>query len=134
MEDIQKQQPGPEAKKDSVKDSKQNQTAGNTQEKDWLEQLLGTTEQDGIKSIYKLLTHPLALVAVLTFVLLWLLKQKKTDSGISKENEELKEELAFVKKKYKKLKRRVDNITEETSASTTENPGKPRKRPLVLID
>jgi hypothetical protein len=134
MEDSQKQQPGPEAKKDTVKESKQNQNAGNTPDKDWLNQLMGTTEQDGIKNIYKLLTHPLALVAVLVFVLLWSLKEKKTDSGISKENEELKEELAFMKKKYKKLKKRVDNITEETRDSIIEHPGKPMKRPLVLVD
>ena len=133
MENTQKQQPGPETKKDTVKDKKQNQNAGNTQDKDWLNQLMGTTEQDGIKNIYKLLTHPLALVAVLVFVLLWSRKEKKTDSGISKENEELKEELAFIKKKYKKLKRRLDN-TDETSDSTIENPGKSMKRPLVLVD
>lgn len=134
MENTQRQQPVPEAKKDSVKDRQQNQTDGNTQGKDWLNQLMGTTEQDGIKNIYKLLTHPLALVAVLVFVLLWSLKEKKTDSGISKENEELKEELAFMKKKYKKLEKRVDNITEETRDSTVEHPGKSMKRPLVLVD
>ena len=134
MEDSQKQQPVPEAKKDSVKESKQNKTAGNTQEKNWLEQLLGTTEQDGIKNIYKLLTHPLALVTVLVFVLLWSLKQKNKGSGISMENEELKGELAFMKKKYKKLKKRLNNITEEARDSTTEKPGKPVKRPLVLVN
>jgi membrane protein insertase Oxa1/YidC/SpoIIIJ len=130
MDDTQIQQPRPEAKKDTVKESKQNQTAGNTQEKDWWEQLLGTTEQDGIKNIYKLITHPLALVTVLVFMLFWSLKQKKTDSGISKENEELKGELAFMKKKYKKLKK----CMQETSDTTTENPDKPIKRPLVLVD
>jgi uncharacterized protein YhaN len=133
MEDNQKQQRVPEAKKDTVKESKQNQPAGNAQEKDWLEQLLGTTEQDGIKNIYKFLTHPMALVAVLVFILLWSLKEKKTNSGFSKENEELKEELAFMKKKYKKLKKRVDNITEETRDSTIEPSGKSMKRPLVVV-
>ena len=133
MENTQKQKPGPETKKDTVNDSKQNQNACNTQDKDWLNQLIGTTEQDGIKNIYKLLTHPLALVAVLVFVLLWSLKEKKTDSGISKENEELKKELTFIKKKYKKLKRRLNN-TDETRDSTIEHPGKYMKRPLVLID
>lgn len=134
MEDTQKQQPGPEAKKDTVKDSKQSHTAGNIPEKDWWEQLLGTTEQDGVKNIYNLLTHPLALVTMVVFVLYWLLKQKKMDSGISKENDELKGELAFMKKKYKKLKKRLDNITDETSDAATENPDKPAKRPLVLLD
>ncbi len=134
MENTQKRQPEPETKKDTVKDNKQNQNAGNTQDKDLLNQLMGTTEQDGIKNIYKLLTHPLALVAVLVFVLLWSLKEKKTDRGISKENEELKEELAFMKKKYKKLKKRMDDITDETSEINTENPDKPVKRLLVLVD
>ena len=134
MEDTGKQQPGPEAKKDNVKDGKQTQPAGNTQEKDWWEQLLGTTEQDGIKGIYKLITHPLALIAVLVFVIVWSLKQKKTDSGISKENEELKGELAAMKKKYKKLKNRLDKISEETDNPTAENFDKPVKRPLALIE
>jgi len=134
MEDTGKQQTGPEAKKDNVKDGKQNQTAGKTQEKDWWEQLLGITEQDGIKGIYKLITHPLALVAILVFVIVWSMKQKKTDSGISKQNEELKGELATMKKKYKKLKKRLNTIMEETGNPTTENFDKPVKRPLALID
>ena len=133
MEHTQKQQPGTQqGKDDSVKDSKQKQTGG--EEKDWWEQLMGTTEQDGIKGIYKLITHPLALVAVLLFVIVWSLKQKKPDSGISKENEELKNELAAMKKKYKKLKKRLDTIMQETDNSTTENFDKPVKRPLALID
>lgn len=134
MEDNGKRQPGPEAKKDNVKDGKQNPAAGNTQEKDWWEQLMGTTEQDGIKGIYKLITHPLALVAVLVFVIVWSLKQKKQDSGISKEIEELKGELATMKKKYKKLKKRLDTIMKETDNPTAENFDKPVKRPLALID
>lgn len=134
MEDTGKQQPGPETKKDNVKDGKQNQTAGKTQEKDWWEQLLGTTEQDGIKGIYKLITHPLALVAILVFVIVWSMKQKKTDSGISKQNEELKGELATMKKKYKKLKKRLDTIMDETDNPIAENFDKPVKRPLALID
>lgn len=133
MENTQKQQPGTQqGKDDSVKDSKQKQTESG--EKDWWEQLMGTTEQDGIKGIYKLITHPLALIAVLVFVIVWSLKQKKPDSGISKENEELKGELAAMKKKYKKLKKRLDAIMEETDNPTTENFDKPVKRPLALID
>ena len=129
MENNGKQQPGSQMGKDNVKDNKQSQT-----EKDWWEQLMGTTEQDGVKGIYKLITHPLALVAVLVFVIMWSLKQKKTDSGISKQNEELKGELATMKKKYKKLKKRLNTIMEETDNPTTENFDKPVKRPLALID
>jgi hypothetical protein len=133
MENNGKQQPGTQqGKNDSVKDSKQKQTGG--EEKDWWEQLMGTTEQDGIKGIYKLITHPLALITVLVFVIVWSLKQKKTDSGISKENEELKNELANMKKKYKKLKKRLNAIMDETDNPTTENFDKPVKRPLALID
>jgi hypothetical protein len=132
MENNGKQQPGPQMGKDNVKDNKQSQTGGG--EKDWWEQLMGTTEQDGIKGIYKLITHPLALVAVIVFVILWSLKQKKTDSGISKQNEELKGELAAMKKKYKKLKRRMNTIMDETDNPTAENFDKPVKRPLALID
>ena len=134
MEDTGKQQPGPEAKRNNVKDGKQNQTAGNTQDKDWWEQLLGTTEQDGVKNIYKMLTHPLALVGVFVFLLAWLLKQKKPDSIMSKENEELKSELAFIKKKYKKLKKRQNKIREDASNYASVNPDKPVKRPVVLVD
>jgi membrane protein insertase Oxa1/YidC/SpoIIIJ len=132
MENNGKQQSGPQMGKDNVKDNKQNQTGG--KEKDWWEQLMGTTEQDGIKGIYKLITHPLALITVLVFVIVWSLKQKKTDSGISKQNEELKGELATMKKKYKKLKKRLETIREETDNPTTENFDKPVKRPLALID
>src|ERR1043165_5480508 len=133
MENTQKQQLGtPQGKDDSVKDSKQKQPG--SEEKDWWEQLIGTTEQDGIKGIYKLITHPLALLAVLIFVVMWSLKQKRTDSGISKENEELKGELAAIKRKYKKLKKRLNTIEEDTNNPTAQQPDKPAKRPLALID
>ena len=135
MEDTRKQQPGPEGKKEAVKDTNQKNTTDKVPaDKDWWEQLLGTTEQDGIKNIYQLLTHPLALVGVFVFVLVWLLKQKKPDSSMSKENEELKTKLAFIKKKYKKLKKRMNKIREDESNYTTENPDKSVKRPVVVID
>ena len=134
MEDTQKQQPEIETKKEVTKDSKQTQTTKNIPEKDWWEQLLGTAEQDGIKNIYKLLTHPLALVIVVALVFHWLLKQKRTDNGISTENEELREELAFMKKKYKKLKKRWNRMAQETGDYSSEEPKQPVKRPLVLVD
>ena len=134
MEDTRKQQPGQEVKKETIKEPNQQQTTDNAPEKGWWEQVLGTTEQDGVKSIYNLLTHPLALVGVLVLVLVWLLKQKKTDGGTSKESEGLKHELAVMKKKYKKLKKRMDKIREDEGNYTIENPDKPVKRPVVLVD
>jgi hypothetical protein len=134
MEDTRKQQPEPEGKKEAIKETNPKKATEKVLEKDWWEQLLGTTEQDGVKNIYKLLTHPLALVGVFVFLLVWLLKQKKPDSIMSKENEELKSELAFIKKKYKKLKKRLNKIREDASNYASVNPDKPVKRPVVLVD
>ena len=134
MEDTRKQQPEPEGKKEAIKETNQKKATEKVSEKDWWEQLLGTTEQDGVKNIYKLLTHPLALVGVFVFLLAWLLKQKKPDSIMSKENEELKSELEFIKNKYKKLKKRLNKIREDASNYASVNPDKPVKRPVVLVD
>ncbi len=101
----------------------QNQTG---KEKQWWEQLAGTVpgDKEGQKTWWKFFTHPLTIIIGLVILgYRWSSKQEARYKTALKENEELKTEIARLRKKYKKLKKKKQS----PSAAN----GKP-KRPAVL--
>jgi len=86
---------------------KTNQTG---EAKAWYERLAGTIPEDKEeqKKWYKMLTHPLAIIVGLITLGYWWFKEKERNRALTvKETEELKAEMARLKKKYKKLKKRI---------------------------
>lgn len=80
------------------------------EDKAWYEQLAGAIPEDKEeqKKWYKLLTNPLTIIAgILIFGYWWFSRKEKKYVLIEKENEELKAEIARLKKKYKKHKKQI---------------------------
>lgn len=90
----------------------QPQNAETGKSKEWWEELAGAISKDKEEQNkwYKLLTHPFAIVTGLIAMGYWWFTQKDHKySEITRENEELKTEIARLKKKCKKLKKRIRN-------------------------
>ncbi len=97
-------------KNDKDKQQQQNDGEETRQNIQWWEQLAGAIPEDKEeqKKWYKLLAHPLVVVAGLISLGYWWVNQKqKHFAKVQQENEELKIEINRLKKKYKKLKKRM---------------------------
>lgn len=116
MEATFKKRPSLDTEQENAKDKQQQQAAGKEARKDkeWYERLAGAIPEDKEeqKKWYKLLTHPLTIITVLIALGYWWFNQKEKKYTLNvKENEELKTEIARLKKKCKKLKKRVRSNT-----------------------
>ena len=112
METAFKKRSSPDSSQESGKDKQQEQNAGKEKGKDkaWWEQFVGSIPDDKEeqKKWYKLLTHPLAIIAGLIALGYWWFNQKQKHYVRSEqENVELKSEIKRLKKKCKKLKKRM---------------------------
>lgn len=110
MEATFKKQSSAHNQQERAKSHGQPQNAETVKNNEWWEQLAGTISKDKEEQNkwYKLLTHPFAIVTGLIALGYWWFNQKDHKySGISRENEQLKTEVARLKKKCKKLKKRI---------------------------
>lgn len=114
METTAPKRPSASIQENSTNSQPQEQTAG--QRPDWLNQLAGLLPngKEDQQKWYKLLAHPLAIVAALVAFGYWWFKQKQPPpSHLEQENGELKKKLKKIKKKYKKMKKHLqagDNL------------------------
>ena len=112
MEAAFKKRPSPDTAQEKGKEKQQQQSEHKETRKDkqWWEQLAGAIPDDKEeqKKWYKLLAHPLVVIAGLISLGYWWINQKqRLFAKVQQENEELKVEINRLKKKFKKLKKRA---------------------------
>ncbi len=110
MEAAFKKRPSPDSSQESGKDEKQEHSTGKETGKDkvWWEQFVGAIPDDKEeqKKWYKLLTHPLAVIAGLIVLAYWWFNQKqKHYIRIERKNAELKTKINRLKKKMQKTQK-----------------------------
>ena len=128
METTFKKRPSSATAQENDKDKQQKQNSGKEPGKDkqWWEQFIGAIPEDKEeqKKRYKLLAHPLVVIAGLISLGYWWINQKqKHFAKVQQENEAMKTEITRLKKKYKKLKKRM-------KANTSYN-GKPNRNAVL---
>ena len=96
--------------KDNDKQQQHGKDKETRKDKRWWEQLARAIPDDKEeqKKWYKLLANPVVIIAgLISLGYWWINKEQKLFAKIQHENEELKDEINQLKKKYRKLKKRM---------------------------